>query len=777
MRFSSRILIITCFVLLLVAGKAEAYTVVFPDPNLEVAIRSAIGKPVGDIDNTELIGLTTLTASYSGIADLTGLEECVDLIYINFWGNSISDISPLSGLSNLQGLLFRDNSISDISALSGLINLQTIGFNSNSISDISALSGLTNLQTIRFYSNSISDISALSGLVNLTDVWLEWNAISDVTALVANCDAGGLGAGDAVYIRNNPLSAQAENVDIPYLQGKGVFVQYGDYTMTTTLTLTAAISTTHTPTPTSSVTSTVTPTATVSATSTISATVTPTQQVVVFPDSGLQAAVRSAIGKPAGDIYKTDLIGLTLLDAHGSGISDLTGLEECSDLASLFLADNSIVDLAPLSGLGNLTYLELSSNSISDLSPLAGLTGLGNLLLDSNSISGLGPLSGLTSLTNLTLSGNSISDATALGSLTTLKGLNLNNNLLANLAALSALTVLTSLSLDDNSVSNVSPLAALTELTSLGLNANSLADISALSGLIKLTQLYLQENSIVDISSLAGLLKLDNLLLRNNSISEVSSLVTNCDASGLEGGDWVDLRGNPLESQALNTDVPYLLSKSINVMYDLPPTPTPTPTVRLSVTVRACPGQEDYLQLRMSSIDASFVDCDSAYFQVYLQASAGVPLSVSAAAGDGKSCWARYYPEPGWRDIDVVYAYARDDEGSWGVSNGSFQREICSEGGAVMRNNKIYPLKNDQPVVVQFNAKGRCRVAVYNQAGEVVAGLLGDGSAAMISLSEGTHQVSWGGESRIGSLVSSGIYTIVVETPDYVKKFKVVVIK
>jgi hypothetical protein len=37
--------------------------------------------------------------------------------------------------------------------------------------------------------------------------------------------------------------------------------------------------------------------------------------VVTFPDPGLEAAIRDAIGKPSGDIYQTDLDGLTVLNA------------------------------------------------------------------------------------------------------------------------------------------------------------------------------------------------------------------------------------------------------------------------------------------------------------------------------------------------------------------------------------------------------------------------------------------------------------------------------
>ena len=73
----------------------------------------------------------------------------------------------------------------------------------------------------------------------------------------------------------------------------------------------------------------------------------------------LEAEIRDAIGKPTGLIYDTDLVGLTALSAPGLGISDLTGLEYCSDLVILGLANNQISDLSALSGLTSLVRLFL----------------------------------------------------------------------------------------------------------------------------------------------------------------------------------------------------------------------------------------------------------------------------------------------------------------------------------------------------------------------------------------------------------------------------------
>ena len=141
-------------------------------------------------------------------------------------------------------------------------------------------------------------------------------------------------------------------------------------------------------------------------------------QIVNFPDPNLEQAIRDAIGKPTGDIYAADLVGLTDLDASSASISDLTGLEYCTDLTSLNLYGNDIVDVSPLSGLTSLLYLHLGGNQIVNLSPLSGLTSLLRLTLSSNPIVDLSPLSGLTNLDVLWLWSNPIVDVSPLSGLT-----------------------------------------------------------------------------------------------------------------------------------------------------------------------------------------------------------------------------------------------------------------------------------------------------------------------------------------------------------------------
>ncbi len=253
-------------------------TVTIADANLRAVIADSLGKARNaPITREEMTTLTRIDALNKGIRNLTGLEHATNLRWLNLgservndaWVNSndISDLSPLANLTNLRLLGLGRNSISDISALSRLTNLTWMTLYKNNIRDISALSNLTNLEILYLWGNSISsisalsrltnlielyigsvdisDISSLSNLTNLTDLFLDRNSISSLTALsrltnltrlnlynnsisdisplVANT---GLGDGDRVDLRDNPLSSTSRNTHIPTLQRRGVKVEF-----------------------------------------------------------------------------------------------------------------------------------------------------------------------------------------------------------------------------------------------------------------------------------------------------------------------------------------------------------------------------------------------------------------------------------------------------------------------------------------------------------------------------------------------------------------------
>ena len=176
-------------------------------------------------------------------------------------------------------------------------------------------------------------------------------------------------------------------------------------------------------------------------------------QLPLFPDPGLERAVRAAIGKPDGEPLKvSDLTRITYLCVNGLNVDDLEGIQHCTGLTWLSLSDNTIRDITRLSFLPRIETLWLSNNQIRCIQPLASLHGL----------------------TILGLSGNSIQDLTPLARLEHLETLWLNSN----------------------QIQDIRPLASLSRLATLGLNGNRMEDIDGLLLLPSLSGVYLRWNAL-----------------------------------------------------------------------------------------------------------------------------------------------------------------------------------------------------------------------------------------------------------------------------------------
>lgn len=273
-----------------------------------------------------------------------------------------------------------------------------------------------------------------------------------------------------------------------------------------------------------------------------------TLKVVTFPDAKLLFAIRLAINKPAGDIYQSDLQAINSLRARDQNISNLSGLEYCTNLTLLDLDGNQVSDVSPLAPLARLTDLGLDNNKISDISPLASLTNLSQLRISGNQLINITPLASLTRLTNLSLVKNQINNISPLAPLTNLTLLNLDSNQIKDLSALSSLTHLTNLWLGNNQISDILPLGYLLNLKSIELTNNQISDILPVVYLSKLQGLYLGNNKISNLPAkvyLGKLTSLQDLSLYNNQIIDISALQ---DMSSVH----LDLTGNPLSPNSKN---------------------------------------------------------------------------------------------------------------------------------------------------------------------------------------------------------------------------------
>ena len=541
-----------------------------------------------------LIDLRGLHLMGNPVTDINPLRDLINLEHLWLWNLNIDDISILAGFTNMQALAVAGTQINDMSPLANLTSLQALWAGNTPISDISPLAGLTELQALHLDHTNIADISPLSGLRKLGERsggWVEWwfeeqdgieiclelsgNQISDISPLANN---PGIGDGDGVNLKGNPINYNAYDSHIPALQSRGVNVLF--------------------------------------------------DQRVIFPDPNLEAAIREALNRPEGPINSGDLEDLTYFNASGRRISDITGIEYCINLDQLNLDQNQISDISSLRSLVSLSWLTLGQNQIDKLGALSDLTSLKTLWLSDNRISEVGALSKLTNLQNLYLGNNEISNITSLNELVELQELALATNQISDISSLEALTKLENLwlqhnqiedigylrgmsnlkllyiegnlisdisSLDNmkglqrlwaagNRITDISPLSGMTGLQWLRLQHNQITDITPIAEMKDLRLLYLDNNGIDDISPLSAMTKIGEVVeegwwiedeirdgirislgLSNNSISDIYPIVDN---PGIGDSDGVDLRGNQLSYEAYNTHVPALQARGANLLFD-----------------------------------------------------------------------------------------------------------------------------------------------------------------------------------------------------------------
>lgn len=284
--------------------------------------------------------------------------------------------------------------------------------------------------------------------------------------------------------------------------------------------------------------------------------------VIPFADPNLKQAVIDAIkttnpAYSATDVKVADCqklpkvkdTELVTLDASDKEITDVAGIQYCSNLQKLDLSSRffpsklTSLPAGIFTGLTNLQKLDLSGNQLTSLPAgvFTGLTSLQDLCLVGNQLTTLPDsiFTGLTSLQKLHLDSNNLTtlpDGVFAG-LTSLLWLSLLNNQLTTLPAgiFTGLTSLQGLCLGDNQLTTLPAgiFNGLTNLQVLGLMNTGISNIAPLSGLTKLTYLNLLDDPLVSLAPLAtlhdagGLPKGSKLKINKYSISIINAKTIN----------------------------------------------------------------------------------------------------------------------------------------------------------------------------------------------------------------------------------------------------------
>lgn len=173
------------------ASQAPAI-VAFADPALEAMVRGAMGKPEGDITQTEAQAVTRMDFSNAWsqylpqgtlIHDLGGLEAFTNLESLDLSDQAITDISVIQGLTRLTYLSLANNPVSDVSPLAELTNLKILILSTSKAQDYNALASLVNLQVLLLDNSTITDLTPLSDLTNLNTLYLANTPAEDLSPL------------------------------------------------------------------------------------------------------------------------------------------------------------------------------------------------------------------------------------------------------------------------------------------------------------------------------------------------------------------------------------------------------------------------------------------------------------------------------------------------------------------------------------------------------------------------------------------------------------------
>ena len=130
-------------------------------------------------------------------------------------------------------------------------------------------------------------------------------------------------------------------------------------------------------------------------------------KVIMWKDSEFERAIRRMINKPTGDIYKSDVEGIT-------SIKILNMYYGAQDYDTIY--EYNIESIDDIINFPSLEYFHIEG-SIMDISAISNMTNISTLILDSNYITDISAISNLSNLKSLDLGGNNITDISALSKL------------------------------------------------------------------------------------------------------------------------------------------------------------------------------------------------------------------------------------------------------------------------------------------------------------------------------------------------------------------------
>ncbi len=388
---------------------SDTIVVTFPDANFEALIRDTLDKPTGDIFDTDLVAITEMIGNDLSIINLTGVEYCINLVYLELSQNQITDIGPLidnSGFDTRDFIDLQGNPLTDTSKdtyipqlvnrgvfvyydepemvvtfpdadfevlireilekpTGNITNLELATITSmrkrtGNISDLTGIEYCKNLTTIDLYQHNLTEITKVGQLRKLNGLHFYRNAVTNIDAI------NGMNNLESLTIGINNISDISVLLTLPKL----TYLTIGYNPITNLDVINNLIN------------------------------------LEYISISSLNLTDLSLIA---------NLINLTRIEVRYNQITDISALSNLTKMESIAINDNQISDISILANLSNLDDIGFSDNSITDISAIVNLPNLTGCGFANNQITDISSLStGMEKFKYIYIPDNQITDIKAL---------------------------------------------------------------------------------------------------------------------------------------------------------------------------------------------------------------------------------------------------------------------------------------------------------------------------------------------------------------------------
>jgi len=213
----------------------------------------------------------------------------------------------------------------------------------------------------------------------------------------------------------------------------------------------------------------------------------------------------------------------TSLQLSNCGIEDLSGIENFSNLDTLYIDGNHIKSIEKIPS-ENLAELHISCiEDITDIDLLKKYNNLKRLYVRNSTLEDVPDVvKSLSNLTSLSWKDGNLSSTAWVKDMPQLSNLSLDNNNIKSLENLGELKNLTMLDLPGNQIENIDGLSFCEKIKRLDISDNLIKSLNGISKL-KLTSLNVSDNNITDISCI-DTENLNSLNIKNNCITNLGNI-------------------------------------------------------------------------------------------------------------------------------------------------------------------------------------------------------------------------------------------------------------